>query len=44
MDFNFDNDFYDDDPFVDRYKGHKWFQDPPEQIKQQVSYNIPLVD
>jgi len=38
MSYEFENEFYDqDDPFVDRYKGHKWFQDPPEQLKQQRS-------
>jgi len=38
MNFNLENDFYgDEDPFADRYKGHKWFQDPPEQVKQRAS-------
>jgi len=38
MSYEFESEFYDqDDPLVDRYKGHKWFQDPPEQLKQQTS-------
>jgi hypothetical protein len=30
--------FEDDDPLFDSYKGRKWFQDPPEHIKQQVCH------
>jgi len=38
MSYEYDQDFYDqDDPFIDPYKGRKWFQDPPENLKQQQS-------
>jgi hypothetical protein len=38
MSFQYDSDFYGDgDPFYDPHRGHKWLQDPPEQVKHQVS-------